>query len=74
MLSFIEENKRLLNIHEQKFVKLAAFKTNKNVFQANTNVSLKNLEAQVGQLAIVMRTSQRMPSQVILRRILRTVW
>ena len=32
MLTFMRENKRLLNIHEQKFVKLAAF-------QANTTVS-----------------------------------
>ena len=47
MLSFMEENKRLLNIHEQKFVELAAFQENTIVFQANTNTSLKNLETQV---------------------------
>ena len=42
------ENKRLLNIHEQKFSELAAFQANTNVFQANTNASPKNLETQVG--------------------------
>ena len=59
MLSFIGENKRLLNIHEQKFVELAAFQANKNVFQANTNASLKNLETQVGQLALSMQNQSR---------------
>ena len=32
MLSFMGENKKLLNIHEQKFVELAAFQANTNVF------------------------------------------
>ena len=32
MLSFMSENKRLLNIHEQKFAKLATFQANTNVF------------------------------------------
>ena len=64
MLSFMSENKRLLNIHERKFAKLSAFQENTNVFQANTNVSLKNLETQVGQLALVMQTSRRIPFQV----------
>ena len=41
------ENKRLLNIHEQKFVELATIQANINVFQANINASLKNLETQV---------------------------
>ena len=44
MLAFMGENKRLLNIHEQKFDVLAAFQANTAVFQANTNASLKNLE------------------------------
>ena len=48
MLSFMGEKKRLLNIHEQKFAKLATFQANTTVFQANTNASLKNLEIQVG--------------------------
>ena len=49
MLTFMGENKRLLNIHEQKFVDLAAFQENTVVFQANTNAFLKNLELQVGK-------------------------
>ena len=44
MFAFMVENKRLLNIHEHKFVELAAFQENTTVFQANTNASLKNLE------------------------------
>ena len=44
MLSFMGENKRLLNIHEQKFVELSAFRENITVFQVNTNASLKNME------------------------------
>ena len=59
MISFIEENKRLLNIHKQKFVELAAFQANTTVFQANTNTSLKNLETQVGQLALAMQNQSK---------------
>ena len=55
MLTFMGENKRLLNIHEQKFVELAEFPANTNVFQANTNASLKNLETQVRQHALAMQ-------------------
>ena len=54
MLALMGENKRLLNIHEQKFVEIAAFQANIVVFQANTNTFLKNLETQVGQLALAM--------------------
>ena len=53
------ENKRLLNIHEQKFAKLAAFQANTNVFQANTNASLKNLKTQVGQPALVIQNQSK---------------
>ena len=55
MLAFMGENKRLLNIHEQKFAELAAFQANTSRFQANTNPFLKNLETQVGRLALVMQ-------------------
>ena len=48
MLSFMGENKRLLNIHEQKFSELVAFQVNTTMFQTNTTASLKNLETQVG--------------------------
>ena len=53
------ENKRLLNVHEHKFAELAAFKANTNVFQANTNDSLKNLETQAGQLALSMHNHSK---------------
>ena len=59
MLTFMGENKRLLNIHEQKFSNLVAFQANTTVFQANTNASLKNLETQVGQLALVMQSQSK---------------
>ena len=50
------ENKRLLNIHEQKFADLAAFEANT---EANTNASLKNLVTQVGQLALAMQNQSK---------------
>ena len=53
MLHFMGENKRLLNINEQKFAKLAAFRANTTM--ANTNASLKNLEIQIGELALNMQ-------------------
>ena len=59
MISFMGDYKRLLNIYEQKFVKLAAFQANTTVFQANTNVSLKNLETQVRQLALAMQNQPK---------------
>ena len=59
MLAFMGENKRLLNIHEQKFAELAAFQANTTVFQANTNASLKNLETQVGELALAMQNQPK---------------
>ena len=48
MLAFMGENKRLLDIHNQKFAELAAFQANTIVFHANTNASFKNLETRVG--------------------------
>ena len=53
MLNYMAENKRILNLHEQKFAELVVFQANTIVFQANTNAS-KNLETQVGQLALNM--------------------
>ena len=41
MLTFMRENKRLLNIHEKKYAETATFQVNTNVFQANTNAALK---------------------------------
>ena len=59
MLTFMGENKRLLNIHKHKFSDLAVFQVNTVVFQANTNASLKNLETQVGKLAIAMQNQSK---------------
>ena len=54
MLQFMGDNKRLIHFHEQKLSNLEAFKSDTQVFQKNTNASLKNLETQVGQLALSM--------------------
>ena len=59
MLAFMGENKRLLNIHEQKFAELAVFKVNTTMFQVNTNASLKNLETKVGQFALSMQNRSK---------------
>ena len=50
MLHFISENKRILNLYENKFSDLDNFQVNTVVFQTNTNASLKNLEIQIGKL------------------------
>ena len=54
MLQFMGDNKRLLHFHEQKLSNLEAFKSDTQLFQKNTSASLKNLETQVGQLALNM--------------------
>ena len=54
MLQFMGDNKRLIHFHEQKLSDLEAFKSDTQVFQKNTSASLKNLETQVGQLAVSM--------------------
>ena len=51
MLQFMGDNKKLLNHHEQKFAELETFKSKTQIFQENTNASLKKVETQVGQLA-----------------------
>ena len=54
MLQFMGDNKRLLHFHEQKLSDLEAFKSDTQMFQKNASASLKNLETQVGQLALNM--------------------
>ena len=54
MLQFKGDNKRLIHFHEQKLSNLEAFKSDIQVFQKNTSASMKNLETQVGQLALTM--------------------
>ena len=53
------ENKRRFYVHEQKFAELVALQANINVFQANTNAYMKNMETQVGQLALAMQIQSR---------------
>ena len=64
MLQFMGNNKKLLNLHEQKFAELETFKSNTQNFQPNTNASLKNLETQIGQLASTLqnKTKDAFPS------------
>ena len=54
MLHFMGDNKRLIHFHEHKLSDLEAFKSDTQVFQKNTSASLKNLETQVGHLALNM--------------------
>ena len=44
-----------MNYHEQKFAELEASNTNSQIFQTTTNASLKNLETQIGQLALTLQ-------------------
>ena len=59
MLQFMGENKKLLNFHEQKFTELEASNTNSQNFQKTTNASLKNLEIQIGQLALTLQNQMK---------------
>ena len=59
MLQFMGDNKKLLNLHEQKFAELGATATNFQIFQNTTNASLKNLETQVGQLALTLQSQKK---------------
>ena len=53
------ENKRILNLHEKKFVELENFQANTTVFQTNINATLRNLETQVGQLALSLQSQSK---------------
>ena len=59
MLQFMGDNKKLLNLHEQKFTELEATATNSQIFQNTTKASLKNLETQVGQLALTLQGQRK---------------
>ena len=54
MLQFMGDNKRLLQFHEHKLSELETFKSDTQMFKKNVSASLKNLETQVGQLALNM--------------------
>ena len=43
----------------RKFTEITVFQENTTVFQANRNASMKNLETQVGQLALAMQNRSR---------------
>ena len=53
------DNKKLLNLHEQKFAELEASNTNSQIFQKTTNASLKNLETQIGQLVLNLQNQMK---------------
>ena len=59
MLEFMGDNKKLLNLHEQNFGELEATATNFQIFHNTTNASLKNLETQVGQLALTLQSQKK---------------
>ena len=59
MLHFMSESKRILNLHEKKFVELENFQANTIVFQTNTNATMRNLETQVGKLVISLQSQSR---------------
>ena len=74
MLQFMGVNKKLLHTHEQKFAELEALKSNLQMFQSNSNASLKNLETQAGQLALTLQNQNKNAFPVTLRKTQRTVW
>ena len=59
MLHFMSENKRILNLHEKRFFDLENFQASIIVFQTNTNATMRNLETQVGQLAVSLQSQSR---------------
>ena len=59
MLHFMLENKRIWNLHEKKFSDLENFQANIVVFQTNTNATMRNLETQVGLLALSLQSQSR---------------
>ena len=46
-------------MHEKKFAELENFQANATVFQTNINATLRNLETQVGQLALSLQSQSR---------------
>ena len=53
------ENKRILNLHEKNFFELENFQANTIVFQTNISATLRNLETQVGKLALTLQSQSR---------------
>ena len=46
-------------MHEKKFAELENFQANTTVFQTNINGTLRNLETEVGQLALTLQSQSR---------------
>ena len=46
-------------MHEKKFAELENFQANTIVFQTNINATLRNLETQVGQLALSFQSQSK---------------
>ena len=46
-------------MHEKKFTELENFQANTTVFQTDINSTLRNLETQVGQLALTLQSQTR---------------
>ena len=46
-------------MHEKKIAELENFQANTTVFRTNINATLKNLETQVGQLALSLQSQSR---------------
>ena len=46
-------------MHEKKFAKIENFQANTIVFQTDINATLRNLETQVGQLALTLKIQTR---------------
>ena len=59
MLHFMSENKRILNLHEKKVAELENFQANTTVFQTYTNATMRNLETQVGKIALSLQSQSR---------------
>ena len=55
----MSENKRILNLHENKFYDLKNFQANTTVSQTNSNATMRNSETQVGQLALSLQSQSR---------------
>ena len=52
MLGYMADTKKILNNHEQRMADM-------DIFQADTNASLKNLETQVGQLTLSLQKKSK---------------
>ena len=64
---YMDGNKKMINLHEQKFLDLDAF-------QVNTSARLKNVEAQIGHLVQAFKENYLGPLLVTLCQIPMNAW